>query len=178
MSHAPPSLPAIELVVAASDNDVIGRGNALPWHLSDDLKRFKHLTWAKPILMGRKTYQSIGKALPGRMNLVMSRAPGFSPPDARVVDGIDEACAAAAGAPSLMVIGGSEIYALTLGRAARIHLTLVHARIEGGDAFFGGWRGAEWIQSAVEHRPADERHALPFSFITLDRRPSGAAAVR
>lgn len=169
MPNARRNLPTIELVVAVSDNDVIGRANTLPWHLSDDLKRFKSLTLGRPILMGRKTYQSIGKALPGRLNLVMSRSPGFAPPDAQVVGDVEEACAAAA-APSLMVIGGSEIYSLTLGHATRIHLTLVHARIDDGDAFFAGWREADWIQSSVEYHAADARHPVPFSFITLERR--------
>jgi dihydrofolate reductase len=165
-----PAGPSIELVVAVSDNDVIGRGNQLPWHLSDDLKRFKNLTLGKPILMGRKTYESIGKALPGRLNLVMSRSAGFAPADAVVVSGVEAARAAAGAAPGLMVIGGSEIYALALPAASRIHLTLVHTRIEDGDAFFRGWRGPQWLQESSEEHAADARHAYPFSFLTLVRR--------
>jgi len=170
MSNARRRPLSIEFVVAASDNDVIGRGNLLPWHLPDDLKRFKSLTLGKPILMGRKTYQSIGKALPGRLNIVMSRSGGFSPADATVVGGVDEARAAAREAQSLMVIGGSKIYSLALADASRIHLTLVHTNIADGDAFFSGWRDPSWSQSSLEYHAADARHAVPFSFITLERR--------
>ena len=170
VSRARPLGPSIELVVAASDNDVIGRGNKLPWRLPDDLKRFKFLTLGKPILMGRKTYESIGKALPGRLNLVLSRSSGFVPADALVVGGLEAACAAAADASILMVIGGSEIYSLVLPSASRIHLTLVHTRIDDGDAFFSGWRGPEWVQQSLVYHATDERHAHPFSFVTLERR--------
>src|SRR5580700_1823441 len=100
---------ALELVLAVAENDVIGRGNKLPWHLPADLTHFKSLTIGKPILMGRKTYESIGKALPGRLNVVMSRSSGFSPSDCVVVKNVDEA-RVAAGGRSLMVIGGAEIY--------------------------------------------------------------------
>ncbi len=161
--------PRIELVVAVSENDVIGRGNELPWRLPDDLKRFKRITIGNPVLMGRKTYESIGKALPGRLNLVMSRSPGFAPADAQVVAGLPAALAAAANAPVVMVIGGGEIYAQTLPHARRIHLTLVHLQIEGGDAFFPGWSGPQFRQTALEYHAADARHAHPFSFITLER---------
>jgi dihydrofolate reductase len=170
MSNARLDPPAIEFVVAASDNDVIGRGNRLPWHLPDDLKRFKSLTFGRPVLMGRKTYQSIGKALPGRLNIVMSRSRGFAPTDATGVGGLEEACAAVPDAPRLMVIGGSEIYSLVLAEASRIHLTLVHTSVAGGDAFFAGWRDPTWSQTSLEYHAADARHAVPFSFITLERR--------
>src|SRR5450631_3529611 len=116
---------ALELVIAVAENDVIGRGNQLPWHLPADLKHFKALTLGKPVLMGRKTYESIGKALPGRLNIVLSRAPEFAPVDCVVVRTLDDARAAAGGA-TLMVIGGAEIYRQTLSVASRIHLTLVH----------------------------------------------------
>src|ERR1700756_2106906 len=143
---------ALELVVAVAENDVIGRGNQLPWHLPADLRHFKSLTLGKPVLMGRKTYESIGKALPGRTNIVLSRSTEFSPGDCVVVKTLDEAriaAGAAAGAGSaLMVIGGAEIYRQCLPIASRIHLTLVHARIEDGDTSFAGWRGAEWDASS------------------------------
>jgi dihydrofolate reductase len=162
---------ALELVVAVAENDVIGRGNGLPWRLSADLRHFKSLTMGKPILMGRKTFESIGRALPGRVNLVMTRAPEFRAADCVVVGSLDSACAAA-GAGTLMVIGGAEVYRQCLPFASRIHLTLVHARVEDGDAFFSGWRGAEWRESSRERHPADDRNDHPYSFITLDRDPA------
>jgi dihydrofolate reductase len=157
----------LELVVAASDNDVIGRGNKLPWHLPADLRHFKALTVGKTVLMGRRTYESIGKALPNRTNIVMSRSSQFAPLDARVVGALQDACAIAGGEP-LMVIGGGEIYRQCLPLASRIHLTQVHAWIEGGDTFFGEWRLAPWRESARERFDPDEKNAHAYSFVTLD----------
>jgi dihydrofolate reductase len=158
---------ALELVVAVAENDVIGRGNQLPWHLPADLRHFKLLTLGKPVLMGRKTYESIGKALPGRTNIVLSRSPEFAPRDCLVVSTLEQA-RAAAGVQALMVIGGAEIYRQCLPYASRIHLTLIHARIE-GDTTFAAWRGGEWDSSCCERHEADDKNAYAFSFITLDR---------
>src|SRR5579863_3979266 len=141
---------ALELVVAVAENDVIGRRNGLPWHMPADLRHFKSLTLGKPVLMGRKTYESIGKALPGRMNIVLSRSAGFSPGDCVVVNSLDDARIAAGAQSALMVIGGAEIYRQCLPLASRIHLTLIHAQIEDGDTVFAGWRGAEWDASSRE----------------------------
>jgi dihydrofolate reductase len=159
----------MELIVAVSENDVIGRGNQMPWRLSQDLRRFKALTLGKPILMGRKTYESIGRALPGRTNLVLSRSPGFAPADCIVVATLDDARSAAGADSVLMVIGGAEIYRQCLPFASRIHLTLVHTRIVGGDTFFDGWRSAEWHESSRERHEADDTNTFAYSFITLDR---------
>ena len=161
--------PSISLLVARARNGVIGRDNALPWRLPADLRRFKALTLGKHVLMGRKTYESIGRALPGRTNLVLSRALNFAPRDCTVVASLDAARIAAGAQTALMVIGGAEIYRLCLAFAARIHLTLVHARIDGGDAFFDGWRGPEWRESFRERHEADERNSCAYSFITLER---------
>jgi dihydrofolate reductase len=161
--------PALELVVAVSENDVIGRDNRLPWHLPADLRHFKSLTFGRPILMGRKTYESIGKALPGRTNIVLSRSAGFAPHDCSVVKTLDEARSAAAAQPSLMVIGGAEIYRLSLPLASRIHLTLVHTQIMDGDTVFPAWRGAQWVQTQCERHEPDDKNAYAYSFITLDR---------
>ncbi len=158
----------LELVVAVSENDVIGRGNRLPWHLPADLRHFKSLTIGKPVLMGRKTYESIGKALPQRTNIVMSRSVQFAPADARVVGTVQEACAIAGGY-SLMVIGGAEIYRQCLPLASRIHLTLVHTRIEDGDTFFGDWRHAPWREQARQRFERDDKNAYAYSFVTLER---------
>jgi dihydrofolate reductase len=160
---------ALELVVAAAENDVIGRAGRLPWHLPADLKHFKALTMGHHILMGRKTHESIGKALPGRTNWILSRSPGFAPVDCKVVRSLGEAQSAAGGESPLMVIGGAEIYRLCLPFSRRIHLTLVHTQVEDGDTFFADWRGPEWVQSSREHHEADAKNAFPYSFVTLDR---------
>jgi dihydrofolate reductase len=157
----------IELVVAASENDVIGRGNKLPWHLPADLKHFKSLTVGKPILMGRKTYESIGKALPQRVNIIMSRASTFTASDCQVVGSVQEACAVAG--DLLMVIGGAEIYRQCLPLASRIHLTLVHTCIEDGDTFFPDWRLAPWRETTRQRFESDEKNAYAYSFLTLER---------
>ncbi len=158
----------IELVVAASENDVIGRASELPWHLPADMRRFKALTLDKPVLMGRKTYESIGKALPMRMNIVLSRSAHFAPGDCHVVRDVDQACAMAG--DLLMVIGGADVYRQCLSMASRIHLTLVHTRIEDGDTFFPDWRLAPWSETARQRFERDDKHAHAYSFVTLERR--------
>ena len=163
---------SIALVVALDRRRAIGRGNALPWHLPDDLKRFKALTLGKPVLMGGNTARSIGRVLPGRRNLVLTRAP--EPPVAgmQVMRSVDEAIDTAAGEP-LMVIGGGEVYALTLPRADVLHLTCVDTVVEGADAFFPPWQDGEWIETFREAHPADTRHAFAFDYVDL-RRPLNA----
>lgn len=131
----------IALVVAVAENDVIGVAGGLPWRIADDLKWFKSVTMAKPIIMGRKTFQSIGKPLPGRRNFVVTRSPDFHPPGVETAPSIDDAlnraCRAASelGVDEIAVIGGAEIYELALPRADRIYLTRVHAHPV-GDAYF------------------------------------------
>ncbi len=168
-----------QFVVAVSENDVIGRRNQLPWRLSGDLRRFKALTLGKPVLMGRKTYESIGHALPGRTNLVLSRSAGFSPADCTVVPTLEaarEAAHAAAGCDvPLMVIGGGEVFEQCLPWAERIHLTLVHAEIEDGDAFFDSWRGPGWVESSRERHEADAKNSAAYSFVTLERSSSAGS---
>jgi dihydrofolate reductase len=158
----------ISLVVAAADNGVIGRDNALPWHLPDDLKRFKRITLGKPVVMGRKTYESIGKPLPGRQNIVLTRDPNYRRDGVDVVNDVAGAVRAAADQPEIMVIGGAELFALFLSRAARVHLTRVHAEIP-GDVFWSplddSWRLVESEQHA-----ADERHAHAMSFELWEKR--------
>jgi dihydrofolate reductase len=177
MQDSPASEPqpadrvCLELVVAVAENDVIGRGNQLPWHLPADLRHFKSLTLGKPVLMGRKTYESIGKALPGRTNIVLSRSADFSPSDSIVVRTLDAARTAAGAQRALMVIGGAEVYRQCLPSVSRIHLTLVHACIANGDTLFAGWRGAQWRESSRERHEADDKNAYAYSFITLERTP-------
>jgi dihydrofolate reductase len=166
---------AVELVVAVAENDVIGRGGTLPWHLREDLRRFKALTLGKPILMGRRTYESIGKALPGRTNLVLSRSGGFQAADCTVVGSLEQARLAAGADSALMVIGGAEVYRQCLPVAVRIHLTLVHTRVEQGDTFFAGWRGSDWRETFRERHPAGDKNDFDYSFITLERTRSAVA---
>lgn len=165
----------MEIVAAVSENDVIGRRNQLPWRLSSDLRRFKALTLGKPILMGRRTYESIGRALPGRRNLVLSRSAGFAPADCTVVATLDAAIEAAGADQDLMVIGGAEVYRLCMPGVSRIHLTLVHTRIADGDAFFDAWRSPVWCESFRERHEADPQNSFAYSFLTLDRAASSGS---
>lgn len=158
----------LTLIVAVADNGVIGRQNELPWRLPEDLKRFKALTMGKPIVMGRKTFESIGKPLPGRTNIVVSRQAGLSLPGCVVVDSLAAALAAAGHVDEVMIIGGGEIYRQALAQADCVQLTEVHAAIE-GDARFPALDAQQWRQIAREDYPADERHAHAYSFVTLER---------
>jgi dihydrofolate reductase len=157
----------VELVVAVSENNVIGRANQLPWRLSADLRHFKALTMGHHILMGRKTYESIGKALPGRTNWVLSRSSDFKPADCKVVRNLEQVQSDGDG--TLMVIGGAEVYRLCLPQASRIHLTLVHTKVTDGDTFFTAWRDPEWAETRRERHEADDKNAYAYSFLTLDR---------
>ena len=158
----------IAIIVAVAENGVIGTNNALPWRLPDDLKRFKALSLGKPVVMGRRTFDSIGRPLPGRTNIVVSRQPGLAIEGALVAQSLAAALAAASGAPEIAVIGGAEIFRQVLPRTATIHLTRVHARID-GDVFFPDLDPAKWRETAVEHHAADERHQYAFTFVTLQR---------
>ncbi len=160
----------LAIVVAVADNGVIGRNGDLPWHLPDDLQHFKKLTMGKPIVMGRRTHESIGRALPGRRNLVVSRSAADNPVAGAVewVRSLDEAMERCAEAPELCVIGGAALYASALPRAHMLHLTRVHARPV-GDVYFPELAVAQWREiDRVEHA-ADERHAYAMSFVTLQR---------
>jgi dihydrofolate reductase len=154
-------------VFAASDNNVIGRDNALPWHLPADFAHFRRVTMGKTILMGRRTHESIGRPLPGRRNLVLSRG-DFAAPGVETVHSIEEALALVAGEPELANIGGAEVLRLALPRTGRIYLTRVHATMD-GDTFLPELPATEWREVAREERAADERNAYAMSFITLDR---------
>ena len=161
--------PRLELVVAVARNGVIGRNNELPWRLPADLAYFKRLTLGHPVLMGRRTWQSIGRALPGRQNIVLSRDPGFSAPGAVVVRSLAEARSAAGGTERLMVIGGAELFRECLDDASVLHLTEVQAELD-GDVRFPPWRREDWQEVWREEHPADERHAYAYNFVRLTRR--------
>jgi dihydrofolate reductase len=162
--------PLVSLLVAATENGVIGRDNGMPWHLPDDLKHFKALTLGKPVLMGRKTFDSIGKSLPGRTNLVLTRVASWAVPGAAAVPDLDAALREAGAAAELVVAGGAQVYALALPRASRIYLTRIHAVIE-GDTRLPDFDLSAWHETSRELHPADARHAYAMSFITLERRP-------
>ncbi|MGV7031752.1 dihydrofolate reductase [Methylobacterium symbioticum] len=160
--------PRITLVVAVAQNGVIGRDNGLAWHLRSDLKRFKALTMGKPMLMGRKTYQSIGRPLPGRRTLVLTRDPAFAAEGVEVVHDWPGALAAARGAEELMVVGGAEIYRLALPQADVIHLTEV-AGVYEGDTRFPAFDRAAFRETAREAHAAGEHDESAFAFVTLER---------
>lgn len=159
----------IGLIAAMAENQVIGKDNELPWHLSADLKRFKQITMGKPIIMGRKTFESLpGGALPGRHNIVISRNHQYHPEGVTVVDSLDAAVDAAGDVEEAMVIGGADIYFQFLPRADRLYLTQVHTVVP-GDAHFPAYNRREWRLIVEEHHPADENNPYPYSFLTLQR---------
>ncbi len=161
--------PLISLIVAMAQNGVIGRENSLPWRLPEDLKRFRAFTLGKPILMGRKTFESLGRPLPGRTNLVLTRDRGWSAQGVVVVHSVEEALLQAAASDELVVIGGAEIYRLVLPVARRIYLTHVHADVP-GDITFPEFDSTQWADVECSSQPADEEHAYPLTFVTLERR--------
>ncbi len=161
----------VVLIAALDRNRAIGRGNAMPWHLPDDFRHFKSVTLGKPILMGRKTAESLGRSLPGRLNLVLTRSGRVPFEGMRAVASIDEArkIAAESGAAELCIIGGAEVYALALPLADALHLTHVDADVEGADAFFPAFDPAQWRITSREMHPTDARHAFAFEFVDYAR---------
>ena len=159
----------VSLIVAMAQNGVIGRDNALPWRLPEDLKRFKAFTLGKTILMGRKTFESIGRPLPGRANLVLTRDRSWFAPGVIVVHSVEEALTQAAADKELVAIGGAQIYRLVLPFARRIYLTHVHADVP-GDTFFPDFDSTQWADVECRIHPADDEHAFPLTFVTLERR--------
>lgn len=160
----------IAIIAALADNNVIGRDNQLPWHLPADLRHFRQLTLGKPILMGRRTYESIGKPLPGRLNIVLTRRPDFHPDGVCVVGSFEEglARAEAEGAAQCMVIGGADIYMQALPLASRLYLTHVHAEVE-GDARFPEVPQGEWRQVDRATFPAEEGQPYAYSIAEYAR---------
>ncbi|MHB8447620.1 MAG: dihydrofolate reductase [Rudaea sp.] len=158
----------ISLIAALDRNRAIGRGGAMPWHLPDDLKRFKALTFGKPVLMGRKTALAIGRSLPGRRNLVLTRGGAAPFPDQEPVLSLDAALALANGA-ELMVIGGGEVYVLALPQATRLHLTQIDGTAEDADTFFPAFAAHAWRETARTHHVADAKHEFAFDFVDYAR---------
>ena len=163
----------VAFVVARATNGIIGRDGGLPWHIPEDLKHFKRLTIGKPVLMGRKTFESIGKPLPGRQNIVLTRSPGWSAPGVTVAPNLAEAIAAAGMDPrarpdALMVIGGAGVFAETLPLVRRVYLTEVHAE-PAGDTSLPAFAPADWSEvDRVDHPAVGDTPA--YSFVTLDRK--------
>lgn len=169
-SRMPDAGMQVSLIAALECEFAIGRGNALPWHLPDDLKRFKALTLGKPILMGRKTAESLDRALPKRRNLVLTRSGRVPFEGMHAVSSIDEAVAIARqDGDELCVIGGGEVYALALPHATHLHLTHVDTVVEGADAFFPRFDAAAWREVARVSHPADAAHAFAFDFVDYMR---------
>ena len=161
----------VSILVAVARSGVIGRGGELPWRLPADLRFFKRVTMGHHLVMGRKTWASIGRPLPGRTMVVLTRDPTLEIPGASVVHDLPEALALAraAGDTEAFVIGGAEVYALALPLADRLYLTRVHADVE-GDVRFPVYDPQEWVEVAREEHAADEHHAHAFALCTLERR--------
>jgi dihydrofolate reductase len=157
------------LIVAAAENGVIGRGNRLPWHLPADLAHFKRTTLGHPVIMGRRTWESIGKPLPGRRNIVVSRTPGFAAPGCEVAPDLATAYARSQDEPEVFVIGGTQLYEAALPGADRIYLTRVLASVE-GDARFPDLRPDAWHEESLGEHAADERNAHGLRFVLLERK--------
>jgi dihydrofolate reductase len=161
----------LSLVVAASTNNAIGKNNELLWRLPNDMKFFKNTTWGMPVIMGRKTFESLGKALAGRTNIVITRKENWHPEGIKVAKNLEQALVAAAAtdAKEAYVIGGGEIYAQTLPLANRVYLTRVHTTLE-GDTYFPAINESEWQLLSQLDFPADEKHAYAYSFQVWQRK--------
>jgi dihydrofolate reductase len=163
--------PTISFIVAMDRNGLIGAGNHLPWRLPEDMRRFREITMGKPVLMGRKTYESIParfRPLPGRTNIVLTHQENYDASGCIVVHSLPQALAASSGHEELMVIGGALLYEQLLAQADRIYLTLIDDEFE-GDVFFPTLGETEWQEIEREEHGRDGRHASPFTFLLLDR---------
>lgn len=164
----------LSMIVAVAENGVIGRNNALPWYLPNDLKYFKQTTMGKPVIMGRKTYESIGKPLPGRTNIVITRQSDYQPEGVKVVSSVEAARELAEsvclidGQSEAMIMGGAEIYTLSLPHTDRLYLTEVHAAVE-GDAFFPDYDKSQWQETGREDFAAEGPNPYDYSFVVYER---------
>ncbi len=152
-------------------NRVIGKGNDMPWHLPAELRHFKQLTMGKPIVMGRRTFASIGRVLPGRKNIVVTRDPHFNFSGVTVVHSLAAAVRAAGDVDELMIIGGAQLYQQTLERVDRLYITLIHVELE-GDTYFPELNDEQWVQREKVRREADESNAYAVTYLVLDRNPN------
>ena len=159
----------VSQIVAVGRRNEIGKDGKMPWHLPADLQHFKRNTLGKPVLMGRKTLTAIGRPLPERRNLVLTRDPAFSAAGCETVTSLDQALELAGSVPELMVIGGGEVYRLTWARTDRIYLTRIQADVEGADAFFPDVADDCWREVSREDHRADVKNPFDYSFLILDR---------
>jgi dihydrofolate reductase len=158
----------LSAIVAMSENRVIGVQNRLPWHLPADLRHFKQITLGKPIIMGRKTFDSIGRPLPGRENIIITRDPHFQAQGCRVVHSIDEALAAVSHCEEVFIIGGAELFKQTMPCMQRLYLTIIHHEFA-GDAFFENFDSKHWHEvEKISHAP-DNDNSYAYTFITLEK---------
>ncbi len=159
----------ISMIAAMANNRVIGLNGDMPWHLPDDLKFFKAKTIGKPVIMGRKTFESMGaRPLPERSNIVISRNTNLTFPGVEVFSSIEQALDQYKHVPEVIIMGGGELYRHLLPRADCLYLTLIDANLQ-GDTFFPEWQSEHWQEVERVHHPVDERHAYPFDFVTLKR---------
>lgn len=165
----------VSLIAAVSENGVIGSGGKLPWRLPDELARFKRITNGHAVIMGRRTWESLGRALPGRLNIVISRRPDFEAPGAVACRSLQEALRRAADDEEVFVIGGAALFAEAYPIAERFYLTKVHGEVP-GDTFFPPWQPEDWIEVSREEHPKDERHPYAFTFLQYRRRRAPAPA--
>ena len=159
----------VSIIAAMDRNRLIGNNNQLPWHLPADLAHFKKVTMGKPIIMGRKTYESIGRPLPGRTNIVLTRSADFHAEGVVIAQSLQQALVHAAGNDEVMIIGGSSIYALALPEADRLYLTHIREAYQ-GDAWFPDFDPAQWRAVASEEHVADDKNPCDYSFVTYDRK--------
>ena len=158
----------ISIIVAMDRKGVIGRDGKLPWHLSADLKHFKAITMGKPIIMGRKTHESLGRALPGRENIVVTRNDNYQAPGCTVLHSLDDVFMHCRKADEILIMGGAELYAQFLDRANRIYLTEVHTEVS-GDTYFPAYDGDQWREVQRQDFRADEKNDFDYSFVILER---------
>lgn len=158
----------ISMIAAMAEQRIIGKENQMPWHLPADFAWFKRCTLGKPVIMGRKTYQSIGRPLPGRHNIVISRNAHLQIEGVDVVTSIEAALVKAGEVDEIMIIGGGSLYAACLPIADKLYITQIHATLE-GDTQFPAW-GNEWHECSREHYPADEKNSYAMDFVTFERR--------
>ena len=159
----------LSIIVAMDRNRVIGRGGALPWHISSDLKNFKKITMGKPILMGRKTHDSIGKPLPGRENIILTNNKKYSAEGCTVKNTLDEVYSYCEKQLELVVMGGAILYSQTLDKADKLYITKVNASVN-GDTFFPEYKSSQWREISRESFNADENNEFDYSFTVLERK--------
>jgi dihydrofolate reductase len=160
--------PIISIIVAMAENRVIGNDNSLPWYLPADLKHFKAMTMGKPIIMGRKTWESLPGKLPGRPHIVVSSNPDYIADGCSVAHSLEQALAVAGGVPEVMIVGGAMLYAQALPLADRLYLTMVETQVE-GDTSFPEYDSEQWREVERERHPADASNPYAYSFVTLSR---------